>query len=65
MMGNKTKKLNINQNKCVACGRCINFCPVGALYKENKELNVDERKCIACGKCTKECPFLALSLEEK
>lgn len=59
------KKVNINQKECVACGRCISYCPVAALYKENKELHVDEARCIGCGKCVNECQFLALSLIAK
>ncbi|MEG1256148.1 4Fe-4S binding protein [Clostridium sp.] len=55
----------INQKKCVACGRCINFCPVTAIFKENKDVMIDQSKCIKCGKCIGNCPFLAISATEE
>lgn len=50
---------------CVACGRCIELCPMGAI-----ELNavgvaeVDPERCIACGKCVRECPRGVITVHE-
>ncbi|MGL5437262.1 MAG: 4Fe-4S dicluster domain-containing protein [Lachnospiraceae bacterium] len=55
-MSNKKKTACIGK-ECVACGRCINECPIGALsvYK-GMYATVDENKCIGCGKCVRVCP---------
>lgn len=49
--------------ECVACGRCVKDCPVGALsiYKGIYAI-VAEDKCIGCGKCEKSCPAGVIEL---
>jgi ferredoxin len=42
---------------CIACGKCIENCKVGAISIDKIGVaKVDEEKCIACGKCAKVCP---------
>ena len=53
--------VNIDQSACIACGACVDTCPVDALtVNEHAEVNEDE--CIECGACTSSCPVDALSL---
>ena len=45
-----------HENKCAACGRCIELCPKDAVYldKEYGYLS-NPAKCDGCGLCVKEC----------
>ena len=52
--------IKMNTSDCVACNRCIRFCPVeGAniAYSEGEEIKVkvDHAHCIACGACIDAC----------
>ncbi|MBR4739195.1 MAG: 4Fe-4S binding protein, partial [Bacteroidales bacterium] len=35
---------------CVACGTCIDECPVGAI-SEGDIYKIDENACVSCGTC--------------
>ncbi len=50
------KKAVIGKN-CVACGSCIDICPLGAiLIYKGLYAKVDKEKCVGCGKCEMACP---------
>ena len=50
-------------NDCVACGTCIDECPVGAISEGDiYEINPDE--CTECGTCASVCPNEAISLAD-
>ena len=57
----KTMVVKIDEEKCTACGTCIDTCPVAAL-KINGKAKVDSDTCIDCGSCVDECPEEAISL---
>ena len=40
---------------CVACGTCIDECPVGAIH-EGEQYSIDPEVCIECGTCEGVCP---------
>lgn len=45
----------IEPDKCVACGACIDECPVGAI-SEGTAYSIDPDACIECGTCEATCP---------
>lgn len=50
-------KAENEQDRCVACGVCVQVCPKDAIsiYKGCYAV-VDEEQCIGCGICEKNCP---------
>ena len=54
-------KIQIDEEKCKACGLCQKSCPVHAIEGEGREKRViNQDKCIKCGTCIKVCPFHAI-----
>lgn len=49
-------------DSCVACGTCIDECPVEAISAGDIYV-IDAEKCIECGACAGVCPSEAISLE--
>ena len=52
----------IDVDECVACGQCVDICPMGVLELEDGVAKViDEDSCIGCGACLEECPNGAIT----
>ena len=51
----------IDEEKCTACGSCIEICPVKALELEDVA-KVDIETCIGCGVCVTHCDMNAIQL---
>lgn len=59
-------------DKCKMCLKCINMCPVNALYHHrphNDDLSdnyigLNDKECIGCGVCATICPHEAIILEK-
>ena len=49
-------------SECVACGACVDTCPVGAITMEDKAV-VDAASCVDCGACEGVCPTGAIQAE--
>ena len=49
-------------DECVACGACVDTCPVGAISLEDKAV-VDAASCVDCGACEGVCPTGAIKAE--
>lgn len=54
--------IELDEAKCIKCGKCTKTCHFNVFKKENKIL-VDEAKCIGCGICMQGCPTKALTLK--
>lgn len=55
------RKAQINEDKCIFCGKCIDFCPQNAINKASDFIEVNKKRCIGCGKCEKDCDESAIS----
>ena len=51
---------------CIACGTCIDECPVGAISEGERysSYSIDPDVCTECGTCAGVCPSEAISLPE-
>ena len=52
----------IDQEKCIACGNCIERCPVEAITLEDFAM-VDRDQCLGCGLCASVCPEEAITIQ--
>ena len=50
----------IRIENCVACGVCVEECPVGAISMNEHAAVIDQKACIRCGKCHEICPHEAV-----
>lgn len=46
-------------DRCVACGTCIDECPMGAI-SEGDIYKIDADTCVSCGTCASVCPNNAI-----
>lgn len=60
--GTSQRHLIIDLERCVACGACVEVCPVDALTIEDSGAQVDNALCVRCGTCVPVCPVEALAL---
>jgi len=56
--------LEVNAEKCQACGECETVCSFQAIRVENGLAVVDRDLCTLCGVCVEACPEDALQLSE-
>jgi len=55
--------LELDAEKCTACGRCTEVCPHGVLaISEDKARIVDRDACMECGACAMNCPAEAIAV---
>jgi len=58
------KKSEINENLCIACGTCIENCPVGAIeYNMRGRAEVQKEKCVGCQLCSNICRAMAIKMQ--
>lgn len=51
----------INKNKCIECGACIDTCQFGAI---SQDLEINQYKCEGCSYCSEICPVHAINMKE-
>jgi len=53
----------IHQEICVGCGRCIPYCPTGAIRREGLKSFIDQDVCYECSTCLRaaHCPVDAIA----
>ncbi len=55
----------IHEEKCSACGDCVDFCEYGALMQLGKKVMVFDNICHGCGGCSLVCPEKAIYEEDR
>ncbi len=55
--------IEIDQNKCIKCGKCIGICPGNLIYenRDGKAYIKYPKDCWGCTACIKECKSSAIS----
>lgn len=55
---------NINNDKCIGCGKCTKVCPMEAIKVngQTKTAELSEDLCLGCGVCVKNCPTNSIML---
>lgn len=52
--------VKVNKDLCNGCGKCIEYCPMGAIKLVNGKAVIDAKKCIRCMGCASVCPRKAI-----
>ncbi len=56
--------LNLNQDKCIGCKRCVEVCPHAVFsMNETKAKIADRNACMECGACAQNCPVAAITVQ--
>ena len=56
--------LDLNPDKCIGCGRCLEVCPHGVFQLDAGKVRIQDRDgCMECGACAKNCPVAAVSVK--
>jgi ferredoxin len=54
----------IEKETCIHCLKCLENCPVEAVYKTGIGLAIDKTKCIQCMCCLEICPVGAVEVSK-
>lgn len=62
MVKEKFIPIQIDQELCLKCERCVHACRENAIYFENSVRRVDYSKCVGCLTCQMICPRNAIQV---
>lgn len=58
-------KPEVDEDKCVGCGECVDICPVGVLeLQDEKAVSLNAEECIGCESCVEVCEQGAITVTE-
>lgn len=58
-------KPEVDEEKCVGCGECVDVCPVDVYELQNdKSVPVNAEECIGCESCVEVCEEDAITVTE-
>jgi len=58
-------KPEVDSEKCVGCGECVEICPVEVYELQNeKSVVVKEEECLGCESCMEVCEQKAITVSE-
>ena len=56
--------LQLDVEKCVGCGMCLDVCPHGVFALDGKKARIEDvDACMECGACARNCPAGAISVQ--
>lgn len=56
--------VELDRERCVGCGRCIEVCPHQVFGMERKKVFLqDKDACMECGACALNCPACAIGVD--
>jgi NAD-dependent dihydropyrimidine dehydrogenase PreA subunit len=56
--------LELRQELCIGCGRCLEVCPQQVFALEEKRAQIRDRDaCMECGACARNCPPAAIKVD--
>ena len=59
----KVSTIQVDPEKCIGCGMCLEVCPHGVLrLEEGGIVLADHDACMECGACAKNCPVSAIRM---
>lgn len=56
--------LEINDDQCIGCSRCMKTCPTEAIRIRGGKASINEARCIDCGRCFETCPTKAIFIKQ-
>lgn len=54
--------IDIDDDKCIVCSKCIDDCPNSYLYLEDEKIHTHQKGCMECGHCYAICPQGAITM---
>jgi heterodisulfide reductase subunit A len=58
----KTVISEVDEEKCIGCGACVDLCPYGAARIEEEKAKIIDILCKGCGSCVVGCPVRAINV---